>query len=50
LPSDDVMSGQNENIQLVCVNLTSALNLIFGRWQRSLSLIIMLSDEIDSRG
>jgi len=49
LPSDDVIFGQNPNIQLVCAVSAIKLN-IWDIVSIVLTLIIMSSDEIDSLG
>jgi len=49
LPIDDVIFGQNPNIQLVCAESAVKFN-IWDVVSVALSLIIMLSDEIDSLG
>jgi len=49
LPSDDVISWQNPNIQLVCAKSAVKFN-IWDVVSVILSLIIMSSDEIDSLG
>jgi len=49
LPSDDVISWQNPNIQLVCAESAVKIN-IWDVVSVVLSLIIMSSDEIDSIG
>jgi len=49
LPSDDVISWQNPNIQLVCAESAIKFN-IWDVLSVVLSLIIMSSDEIDSLG
>ena len=49
LPNDDVIFGQNPNIQLVCAKSAVKFN-IWDVVSVILSLIIMSSDEIDSLG
>ena len=49
MPIDDVIFGQNPNIQLVCAESAIKFN-IWDVVSVALSLIIMLSDEIDSLG
>jgi len=49
LPSDDVIFGQNPNIQLVCADSTVKFN-IWDVVSVVLSLMIMSSDESDSLG
>jgi len=47
VPSDDIIAWLDQNIQLVCVQRGVKY---LGCCQRSLSLIITFSDEIDSLG
>jgi len=49
LPSDDVISWQNPNIQLVCAEIAVKFN-IWDVVSVVLSLIIMSCDEVDSLG